>query len=39
MMTQFYGNYTAEVTIRSIVGPFQTGDLHAAVYDFGANTL
>jgi isopenicillin-N N-acyltransferase like protein len=32
-LTQFYGNITAENTIRSITSIVQTGDLHIAIYD------
>ena len=35
LMSEYYGNITPEIAIRNIVGPFQTGDLHAALYDYG----
>ncbi len=36
-MQEYYGSYDAVTTIRNIVGPFQTGDLHAAFMEFGSN--
>jgi len=38
-MVEYYGQLNGETIIRNIVGPFQTGDLHAAVYEFAPNTM
>lgn len=39
LVQQYYGSLNANNVIRNIVGPFQTGDLHAAFYSFGDNQM
>ncbi|KJE94290.1 hypothetical protein CAOG_04958 [Capsaspora owczarzaki ATCC 30864] len=39
LVTANYGQLDAETIIRQVIGPFQTGDLHAAAYDFGNNVM
>eukprot|EP00054_Salpingoeca_dolichothecata_P014323 m.80699 g.80699 ORF g.80699 m.80699 type:complete len:434 (+) comp20935_c0_seq1:2228-3529(+) len=34
-----YGKLDAKTTVENIISPFGTGDLHAAVYEFGQNLM
>jgi len=35
----YYGQIDAHVTMQNITAQFVTGETHAAVYDYGANTV
>ncbi|EGD75487.1 hypothetical protein PTSG_06561 [Salpingoeca rosetta] len=39
LMQKHYGNLTAETTIRNVLGNTQSGDMHAAVYNFEKNHM
>ena len=39
LLSKYYGNITPEILIRNITAQHQTGDMHAAVYDFHFNRM
>eukprot|EP01147_Barroeca_monosierra_P002763 gene2762-5620_t len=39
LMERFYGNLTAETTIRYVLGNTASGDMHATFYEYSTNTL
>eukprot|EP00042_Codosiga_hollandica_P049930 m.587845 g.587845 ORF g.587845 m.587845 type:complete len:423 (+) comp57990_c1_seq2:175-1443(+) len=39
LLTEYYGALSPLNTIQNIISTFQTGDLHAAVFDFGNNDM